>query len=529
MPLHRLRSMAGRLRRAARAAVRRVGPRPEPLVSVIVPVYDVEAYLGETVDSITAQTLREIEIILVDDGSHDRSYRIARRRALLDERIRVVRQSNAGPGPARERGIGLARGRYLAFLDSDDLMPADALERLVASAEGTGSEIAVGAFRRFDSSRVWVPAWVGDVHSEARSGVTLAQMPELLRNNYPCGKIFRTDFWRAQHLGFRRDAIYEDQPLIALMLLRASSIDVLTDITYDYRARDDRSSISQRPEDLRDLRDRVSAWLLTLEALRSEHAPDSVMRGWYWTLYATHVHWYLGNDAIADPEYWAILRDAARELARSAPDGAYSRVTAERHTAVHLLEHDRHADLLGLRAVLRSHEASDFFVGATAEGLRFEFPVDVDTDVESTPAAAVRLLHGFAGGEVVDTPGGPELHVRGHARLAGTPAPHPVPELSLVGGRGEPAEATIVMHDPTTGEFEAHLPLGSATTQPSCLQLTVTVGGLQRRTPAGHAHLDWLNGAARTWVLESGASVTVTAHPSPHVPIEVVVAPRTTA
>ena len=492
------------------------------------PVYDVEAYLGSTIDSIAAQTLREIEIILVDDGSSDHSYAIARRKALLDERIRVIRQQNAGPGPAREHGLRMARGRYLAFLDSDDVMPSDALERLVAAAESNDAQIAVGAFRRFNSSRVWVADWVGDLHAVPRRGTTLEQHPELLRNNYPCGKVFRRDFWKAQGIGFRRDAIYEDQPLIGLMLLRASHIDVLTDITYDYRARDDRSSISQRPEELGDLHDRVAAWLLTLDAFHDEGAPESVLRGWYWTLYATHLHWYLDNDAIADPEYWGVLRDAARRLQRSAPAGSFDLVTADRRTAVHLLEQDRHADLLRMRAALVGHEASDYFTGATAEGLRYDFPVEVDPEAELTPAAAVRLLHGFGDGEVVETPDGAELRVIGDARLAGTPAPHRVPELQIVtAGGAVPAE--ILAHDPESGEFEARVPLDVRAEGSARLELRLAAGGLQRDTAACNAHLDWLGGAARTWRLESGATVTVTADPNPFVPLRIDVTPAPTA
>ena len=89
-------------------------------VSVILPVYNVEKYLKECLDSILNQTLQEIEVICVDDGSTDRSLEILREYEKKDKRVIVLTQENKGAGAARNKGLAIAKGEYLSFLDSDD-------------------------------------------------------------------------------------------------------------------------------------------------------------------------------------------------------------------------------------------------------------------------------------------------------------------------------------------------------------------------------------------------------------------------
>lgn len=119
------------------------------LISVIIPVYKVEAYLTACVESVLAQTYEQLEIILVDDGSPDNCPKICDEFAARDSRIRVIHKENGGLSSARNAGIDAARGEYLAFLDSDDLWTPVFLERLCRAAQETGADFAVCLFRRF--------------------------------------------------------------------------------------------------------------------------------------------------------------------------------------------------------------------------------------------------------------------------------------------------------------------------------------------------------------------------------------------
>ena len=117
----------------------------QPKVSVIIPVYNVEKYLSKAIESVISQTLKDIEIILIDDGSTDKSYSIIQSYATKDNRIRVLKQKNSGQSSARNKGIELSRGKYLYFIDSDDFIDNDYIEHLVNTAEKENADVVVNS------------------------------------------------------------------------------------------------------------------------------------------------------------------------------------------------------------------------------------------------------------------------------------------------------------------------------------------------------------------------------------------------
>lgn len=114
-----------------------------PKVSVIVPVYNVEKYLSKCIESIINQTLKDIEIILVNDGSTDNSGKIIDRYAVKDKRIKVIHKKNEGQGSARNAGIDIATGEYVGFVDSDDWIDSDMYENLYIKAKEEALDVAV--------------------------------------------------------------------------------------------------------------------------------------------------------------------------------------------------------------------------------------------------------------------------------------------------------------------------------------------------------------------------------------------------
>ena len=117
-----------------------------PLISVIVPVYKVEKYLNQCIESVLAQTYQNLEIILVDDGSPDRSGEICEEYAKKDTRIRVLHKSNGGLSTARNTGLQIISGAYIAFLDSDDYLAPDMYETLYRELIENDADIAVCGF-----------------------------------------------------------------------------------------------------------------------------------------------------------------------------------------------------------------------------------------------------------------------------------------------------------------------------------------------------------------------------------------------
>ena len=113
-------------------------------VSIIVPVYNTEEYLQKCLDSLTNQTLKNIEIICVNDGSTDNSLKILQDNAIKDDRIKIINQENKKQGAARNAGMQVATGEYIGFVDSDDWVDLDFYEKLYIAAKKHNFDIALG-------------------------------------------------------------------------------------------------------------------------------------------------------------------------------------------------------------------------------------------------------------------------------------------------------------------------------------------------------------------------------------------------
>lgn len=134
------------------ADIEEKAPEAEIKISVVVPIFNAAAFLRPALDSILDQTLREIEIICVDDGSTDASLKIVKEYQARDSRIRIVTQNNAGPGMARNNGLRRARGEYIAFLDADDFFALKFLERMYETAVEGDLDIVVCDYDLYYSS-----------------------------------------------------------------------------------------------------------------------------------------------------------------------------------------------------------------------------------------------------------------------------------------------------------------------------------------------------------------------------------------
>lgn len=126
----------------------------DPCISVIVPVYKVEAYLSRCVDSILCQTFRDIEVILIDDGSPDRCGNMCDGYAKQDRRVHVIHKSNGGLSSARNAGLEQTHGRFISFVDSDDWIDADMLELLYNTLQRHNAQIAECSYRRIYADRI---------------------------------------------------------------------------------------------------------------------------------------------------------------------------------------------------------------------------------------------------------------------------------------------------------------------------------------------------------------------------------------
>ena len=210
------------------------------MISVVVPVFDVEPWLGACLESLAAQTLGDFEAIVVDDGSTDGSAGAAERFAARDARFRVVRAEHGGLASARNEGLSRVRGEWIAFVDSDDAVAPDYLESLLSAAERSGAEIACCGKRAFAGEPPRVAPAAGPRPFETLSGPEAAARA-LRQSDAPdysaWGKLYSAAFWGGRRFPARRR--FEDMALVPGVLADARRVAFVRDGLYLYRRRAD--------------------------------------------------------------------------------------------------------------------------------------------------------------------------------------------------------------------------------------------------------------------------------------------------
>ncbi|MEY8436280.1 glycosyltransferase family A protein [Atopobiaceae bacterium 24-176] len=202
----------------------------------MIPVYNVERYLVDCLDSIAGQSFADFEVLLVDDGSTDDSLAVCRRFECMDARFRVLAQENAGAAVARNRALDEAAGEWIMFVDSDDLLECDCVERLLAAVMASGADIALGGYGAFSSSVSeckYVMPDVGEVDLVRPSEVLAMILYQDGLDSAPWGKLFRRDLFVG--VRFPRLRSSEDLATIYKPFLKALSVVLMRDSGYRYR------------------------------------------------------------------------------------------------------------------------------------------------------------------------------------------------------------------------------------------------------------------------------------------------------
>lgn len=288
--------------------------RKRPEVSLVIPVYNVESYLAECLDSVLAQTVTDFEVIAIDDGSTDGTPQLLREYARRDRRIRVFRQENAGPGAALNAGVRRARGTYLTFAGSDDLLPPTAFASHLTALRATGSDFTVGAIKRLRAGRLAPSRWVAQTNAVDDLAVTIDERPDMIVHAIPCSKMFRTDFWRDNGLEFSEGVLYEDQIPSVQAFLHAATFDVLADLVYIWRWRDSGDSITQSTASMRNISDTI--WVSSrVNAILLADARPGLRRRWLDERILNHSTRLFADDIdYVEPDYYAKVVEWLKDL-----------------------------------------------------------------------------------------------------------------------------------------------------------------------------------------------------------------------
>lgn len=216
----------------------------DPLISVIVPVYKVEKYLDQCVQSLLSQTYGNLEIILIDDGSPDLCPYLCDEYEKNDDRVRTVHKGNEGLASARNLGLDIANGDLIAFLDSDDWLDLDAYERLLNAMKEKDADIVCMEGTHTDGENFYERCFYCKSTGIVISGVELTK--QILLDNvasYVVVGLYKRECW--QNIRFPVGRLYEDLPTTFRVFERANRVTYVDETFYKYR--ENKQSISYTP------------------------------------------------------------------------------------------------------------------------------------------------------------------------------------------------------------------------------------------------------------------------------------------
>ena len=233
----------------------------EPLLSIVVLVYNTGRYLRECFDSLLCQEYRNIEIIAIDDASTDDSLAICREYEAANANFRCISKANEGGAVSGNLGVTLARGEYVALVDSDDVVTPAGYRLLMEEALGSQADIAVGRAARLTEKGISAVAFLYEPYawSQRRRLDAIHDFIDLHHDGFYWNKIFRTAFLREHGLGMVPGLLYADRPFVHAAYWHSRRTAIITDLVYLWRVREggQAPSITQNLRQADNFRDRL--------------------------------------------------------------------------------------------------------------------------------------------------------------------------------------------------------------------------------------------------------------------------------
>ncbi len=281
-------------------------------ISITVPIYNAEKYLEKCVDSIIAQTYKDVEIILVNDGSVDSSGAICDEYSKRDSRIKVIHKENGGLSSARNAGLDVASGEYVSFVDSDDWIENDMIETLYNACASNGAEIACGG--RYD---VYPKSTIVGLCPQKTECITVQEMIKKLFASTECDcsvcdKLFKRSLFN--EIRFPLGQINEDEAIFYNLLTNVNQVSMVNKPLYNYFHR--ASSISTS-----DFTERKLVYLdnaIKIKTFVQEKYPELQYEAE--SFYATKIFWFLTmideSSKGARKKFKTIFKEKLKELSK---------------------------------------------------------------------------------------------------------------------------------------------------------------------------------------------------------------------
>jgi CDP-glycerol glycerophosphotransferase len=319
-----------------------------PRISVIVPFYNVEDLLDDCLASIAAQTVTDLQVIMVDDGSTDSSAVVAAARAAADPRFILLQVANGGPGHGRNCGVERATGTYLAFVDGDDVLPPHCFERLLHTLEASGSDFVSGQVQRIGPLGITQSGLHAKAIKGLRTGTHISKTPSLFYDVSVWNKLFRRSFWDAHDLRYPEGVVWEDIQVMTKAHVLARAVDTIPDPIYYWRERGTGAlSITQSRTDIKNYTDRIDA-LLAIDAFLRGRPPGRLLRQHQHKALANDIWLYVGELGRTTDQFRAEFMTLTRTYLAQVDRRVFGKLPSLQRLAYHLISAGLSAELLEL-------------------------------------------------------------------------------------------------------------------------------------------------------------------------------------
>ena len=278
-------------------------------ISVIIPIYNVAEFLPQCLDSVLkSKGNMRLQVIMVDDGSEDDSGLIAKSYAEMYDNFSYYYKENGGLGQARNYGVKYAKGKYLVFLDSDDIVDPDMYYNLYCAAERNHSEIAICDVARFNSLKVWDSNLHKMLFNDfpAVNATNIYECHNLLYDTTAWNKLILRSFWLENKFNFPEHILFEDIPVTIPMHTKAKSVSVIRKVGYYWRVREgDNKSITQMNSQSQNLHDRLTVLTMVFDYFENNVKDNSLLQDLKVKILKIDLMIYIN-----------IIKDAEEELAK---------------------------------------------------------------------------------------------------------------------------------------------------------------------------------------------------------------------
>lgn len=343
---HRLpASVQSRLRQLVRRIAKVGAPSfgTMPLLSVVVVATNAESYLSECLNSLRSQSLKRLEVIVVDNGSTDATAAVAQQLATQDPRFRVLLRPPDAVTAARNAGALVTRGSFLAFVDGTDTVPRFAYGNLVNSLRHSGSDFAAGSVRTVVRGQRRRPNWATVTHDLDRPAQTIGDFPHAILDASATNRVFRRDFWKTEVGGFPDSADGGAFAMVSAML-RARQFDLLQTVCCVGRPRLDAGKLSPDPLTVSQLASRLDWFWKTWRLVRDSTGP-MIAAIWLGGMIDGDFGDFVADAHRASASYRDRLQQAAQDCLAAVDDTAWRQVRIDRKLRLWLVAHGRWTDL----------------------------------------------------------------------------------------------------------------------------------------------------------------------------------------